>query len=82
MQQNPKLLPWFKEGKVRGAPDGCLYDLHLNNDKPLFTDKNVRLALNYATDRQQLVDLAYLGSTNAGGRPVLQLHLQLGRPAT
>jgi peptide/nickel transport system substrate-binding protein len=63
-QKNPKLIPWFKEGKVRGAPDGCLYDLILNNDLPLFKDKNVRLALNYATDRQQLVDLAYLGSTH------------------
>jgi peptide/nickel transport system substrate-binding protein len=61
---NPNLRPWFKEGKVLGAPDGCLYDLILNNDKPLFADKNVRLALNYATDRQQLVDLAYLGSTH------------------
>jgi len=64
VQQNPKLIPWFKEGKVRGAPDGCLYDLQLNNDLPLFKDKNVRLALNYATDRQALVNLAYLGSTH------------------
>lgn len=63
-QKNPKLIPWFKDGKVRGAPDGCLYDLILNNDNPLFKDKNVRLALNYATDRQKLVDLAYLGSTH------------------
>jgi peptide/nickel transport system substrate-binding protein len=63
--KNPKLIPWFKEGKIRGAPDGCLYDLILNNDLPLFKDKNVRLALNYATDRQKLVDLAYLGSTAA-----------------
>jgi peptide/nickel transport system substrate-binding protein len=68
-QQNEKLVPWFKEGKVRGAPDGCLYDLQLNNDTPLFKDKNVRLALNYATDRQQLVELAYLGSTNASVVP-------------
>ena len=64
VQKNPKLIPWFKDGKVRGAPDGCLYDLILNNDMPLFKDKNVRLALNYATDRQKLVDLAYLGSTH------------------
>jgi len=64
-QQNDKLIPWFKEGDVRGAPDGCLYDLQLNNTNPLFADKNVRLALNYATDRQQLVELAYLNSTHA-----------------
>jgi len=63
-QQNDKLIPWFKEGDVRGAPDGCLYQLGLNNDNPLFADKNVRLALNYATDRQQLVELAYLNSTH------------------
>lgn len=65
VQQNDKLIPWFKEGNVRGAPDGCLYQLGLNNDLPLFQDKNVRLALNYATDRQQLVELAYLNSTHA-----------------
>jgi peptide/nickel transport system substrate-binding protein len=64
VKKNDKLIPWFKEGLVRGAPDGCLYDLVLNTELPLFQDKNVRLALNYATDRQQLVDLAYLGSTH------------------
>jgi peptide/nickel transport system substrate-binding protein len=69
VEKNDKLIPWFKEGKVRGAPDGCLYDLILNNDLPLFKDKNVRLALNYATDRQQLVDLAYLGSTHPAIMP-------------
>lgn len=64
--QNPKLLPWYPpDQKVLGAPDGCLYDLIMNNQNPLFADKNVRLALNYATDRQQVVDLAYLGSTVA-----------------
>jgi peptide/nickel transport system substrate-binding protein len=42
----------------------------LNNQKPLFADKNVRLALNYATDRQQMVDLAYLGSTVAKDVPI------------
>jgi peptide/nickel transport system substrate-binding protein len=64
--QNPKLIPWYPpDNKILGAPDGCLYDLIMNNQKPLFADKNVRLALNYATDRQQVVDLAYLGSTVA-----------------
>ena len=60
--RNPNLRPWFKEGKILGAPDGCLYQLQLNNMKPPFDDKNVRLAANYAMDRPQLVDLAYLGS--------------------
>jgi len=62
--KNDKLIPWFKSGTIRGAPDGCMYDLMLNNDMPLFSDKNVRLALNYATDRQQLVTLAYLDSNH------------------
>jgi len=63
-QKNAKLVPWFKTGSVRGAPDGCLYDLQLNNDLPIFKDVNVRLALNYATDRAKLVSLAYLNSTH------------------
>jgi peptide/nickel transport system substrate-binding protein len=62
--QNPKLRPWFPpDSKILGAPDGCLYQLMLNCMKPPFDDKNVRLAANYAMNRQQLVDLAYLGST-------------------
>jgi len=64
VQQNNKLRPWFPpENKILGAPDGCLYQLMLNCMKPPFDDKNIRLAVNYAINRQQLVDLAYLGST-------------------
>lgn len=64
VKKNPNLRPWFpKDSKILGAPDGCLYQLLLNDMKPPFDDKNVRLAVNYAIDRQKLVDLAYLGST-------------------
>ena len=64
VKKNPNLRPWFKpDSKILGAPDGCLYQLLLNDMKPPFNDKNVRLAVNYAIDRQKLVDLAYLGST-------------------
>ena len=43
------------------------YDLGLNKTTR-FQDKNV-LALNYATDRQQLVELAYLNSTHTAVVP-------------
>jgi peptide/nickel transport system substrate-binding protein len=69
VQKNAKLVPWFKTGDVRGAPDGCMYDLQLNNNNPLFKDVNVRLALNYATDRAKIVSLAYLNSNHAAVVP-------------
>ena len=62
--KNPALRPWFKDGPVYGASDGCMYNLVLNNAKEPFSNKDFRLALNYAIDRQKIVDLAYLGATH------------------
>ncbi len=66
--KNPTVRSWFKEGPPYGAPDGCMYQLQLNNNK--FSDTNVRLALNYALDRQEVVDLAYQGATFTKAAPI------------
>jgi peptide/nickel transport system substrate-binding protein len=60
--KNPNMRSWFPEGPVYGAPDGCVYQLALNNAK--YDDPNVRIAMNYAIDRQEVADLAYQGATN------------------
>ena len=60
-EKNPKVRSWFNEGPVYGAADGCVYQMSLNNAK--YTDVNVRLAMNYAIDRQEIADLAYQGAT-------------------
>jgi peptide/nickel transport system substrate-binding protein len=45
-EKNPTVRSWFNKGPVYGAPDGCFYQLSLNNAK--YSDVNVRLAMNYA----------------------------------
>lgn len=61
--RNPNLVSWNPEGPVWGAPDGCNYRLTFNNQTALFDDVAIRRAINFAIDRQQLVQLAYEGST-------------------
>jgi len=66
--KNPNMRSWFPEGPVYGAPDGCVYQLALNNAK--YTDPNVRIAMNYAIDRQEVADLAYQGATKPQVLPI------------
>ena len=62
MQQKPEVRSWSKEGPIWGAPDGCLYNFAMNTSKPPYNDVNVRLAINYAFDRQKITDLAFEGA--------------------
>lgn len=61
-QQNPNLRSWSETGPVWGAPDGCGYNLLFNNMKEPWSDVNVRLAINYAINRQQISDIGYEGA--------------------
>ena len=67
-EKNPNVRSWYKEGPPYGAPDGCVYQLSLNDAK--YSDVNVRLAMNYAIDRQEVVDLAYQGATHPLVMPI------------
>jgi peptide/nickel transport system substrate-binding protein len=60
--QNPNLRSWFPQGPVWGAPDGCGYVLVVNNMKEPWSDPNIRLAINYAINRQQVSDIGYEGA--------------------
>jgi peptide/nickel transport system substrate-binding protein len=60
--RNPKLVSWNGQGPVWGGPDGCVFRLVFNAQKPPFNDPDVRWALNHTINRQQIVDLAYEGS--------------------
>ena len=64
MAQNPDVRSWNAEGPVWGAPDGCAYVFDFNTTTPPYDDVNVRLAFNYAFDRQQISDLAYESSNH------------------
>jgi peptide/nickel transport system substrate-binding protein len=61
--QNPNMVSWHDSGPVWGAPDGCSFRLTINNQKEPFDDPEIRRALNYAIDREQLVNLGLEGST-------------------
>jgi peptide/nickel transport system substrate-binding protein len=61
--KNPKLTAWNSSGPVWGAPDGCVYRLTFNNQRPPFDDPEIHWAINYAIDRKQVIALALEGST-------------------
>ncbi|MCC7360542.1 MAG: hypothetical protein IT317_13755 [Anaerolineales bacterium] len=62
--QNPNITTWNLAGPAYGGPDGCNINLIPNHAKAPFGDVNVRLAMNYAINRDQVVDLAFLGATH------------------
>ena len=45
-EKNPNVRSWNAEGPVYGAPDGCMYQLALNNTK--YPDLMFVLRMNYA----------------------------------
>jgi peptide/nickel transport system substrate-binding protein len=57
--RNPNIRSWNDEGPIWGAPDGCGYNLVFNNDKEPWSNRDVRLAINYALDREEISTLAY-----------------------
>ena len=62
--QNPNLRSWAAQGPIWGAADGCGYNFMFNNLKEPWNDVNVRLAINYAINRQQVSDLGYEGANH------------------
>ena len=63
-QKNKNLSSWNPQGPVWGAPDGCGYVFVLNNAKEPWNNRDVRLALNYAINRQEIATIGYEGSTH------------------
>jgi peptide/nickel transport system substrate-binding protein len=58
----------LKGGQVtleRRANPGSVFNLGLNNSRPLLTDEKVRQALGFAIDRQQIVDAVFPTGTRA-----------------
>jgi peptide/nickel transport system substrate-binding protein len=57
--KNAKIRSWNTEGPIWGAPDGCGYNLVFNNDKEPWSNRDVRLAINYALNREEISTLGY-----------------------
>jgi len=69
MAKNDKIVSWAAKGPVWGAADGCGQNLKLDLSQKPWDDINVRLAVNYAIDRQAISDLGYASAYPANDVP-------------
>jgi peptide/nickel transport system substrate-binding protein len=69
-RQNPKVITYTGQKSPYGYMDWWPISLYLNNERAPFNDKDVRWALSYYIDRQQLIDVAYLGACTASKLPM------------
>jgi peptide/nickel transport system substrate-binding protein len=69
-RQNPKVVTYTGQKSPYGYMDWWPISLYVNNERPPFNDKDVRWALSYYIDRQQLIDVGYLGACTASKLPM------------
>ncbi len=60
--QNPKVIAWH-DGPPYSWADPCPRPLVINNSVEPWNDKDLRKALNYVIDRDQIVEIAYENTT-------------------
>lgn len=63
-RDNPKVISWSRQEPPYGYLDWCPIGLFINNasDSPAAQSKDVRWAMNYALNRERIVDLAERGA--------------------
>lgn len=61
--QNPNVITWFDEMPMAWVPDPCSRTFELNHTVEPWNDPEMRWALNYAIDRDQIVEIAYESTT-------------------
>lgn len=69
LAQNPKVQGWAGNNPPYGYQDWWPTSLYVNTTKPPFTDKDIRWALSYSLDRQQLIDVAFGGASTPDQLP-------------
>ena len=62
-KRNPKVIAWTKELPYAHIEPTCTRTLELNTTKAPWDDPEMRWALNYAINRDQVVKVAYEGTT-------------------
>ncbi len=67
--QNPNVVTWFTEMPLAWVPDPCSRTFELNNAIEPWNDKDMRWALNYMIDRDEIVAIAYEGTTLKNRHP-------------
>ena len=67
---NPKVISHTGHNPPYGYVDWWPISLWVNNERPPFNDKDIRWALSYYINRQQLIDVAYLGASQTSLLPL------------
>jgi peptide/nickel transport system substrate-binding protein len=62
-QRNPNIIAHFSDMPFAWVPDPCSRTFEVNHTVEPWSDPNMRWALNYAIDRDQIVAISYEGST-------------------
>src|SRR5262245_55410723 len=69
-KQNPKVTTHTGQKAPFGYMDWWPISLYVNNERPPFTDKDVRWALSHYIDRKQLIEVGYLGANTVSQLPL------------
>jgi peptide/nickel transport system substrate-binding protein len=67
---NDKVTTHTGQKPPYGYMDWWPISLYVNNERPPFNDRDVRWALSYYIDRQQLIEVGYLGASSASKLPL------------
>ena len=70
LAQNPKLQGWAGNNPPYGYTDWWPTSLYVDTTKAPFTDKDLRWAVSYLIDRQQLIDVALGGASTPTRLPL------------
>ena len=67
---NPKVITHSLQKPPYGYRDWWPLSLYVNNEKPPFDNKDVRWAISHYVDRQQIIDVGYLGASEVSPLPM------------
>ncbi len=70
IRQNPKIITHSGQRPPWGYVDWWPLSLYVNNETKPFDDKDVRWAISHYIDRQQIIDVAYLGAETVSALPM------------
>lgn len=69
-RQNPKITTHSGQKPPYGYMDWWPLSLYVNNERPPFNDREIRWAISYFIDRQQIVDVGYVGASLVSPLPL------------
>ena len=70
IKQNPKVTTWAGQKPPWGYVDWWPISLYVNNEVKPFDDKDVRWAISHYIDRQQIIEVGYLGAETVSTLPM------------